>query len=147
MERGMLLGIKARAERTLGSGALLRVFSAVGWLLATLGIGGVLFARRRGWWWGLIPLAYAVSIIIFTRDIWSAMAGFLWWGIVAAGFVLWGRSWWKGLLLAIVAVILVFVLAHQPHTAFGIIFLLITLAVASFVLASQKIYGRRKATN
>lgn len=147
MERGMLLGIKARAEQTLGSDALLQVFSTVGWLLATMGIGGVLFARRRGWWWGLIPLAYAVSIIAFTRDIWSAMAGFLWWGIVAAGFILWGRSWWKGLLLAIVAVILVFVLAPQPHTAFGFIFLLMTLAIASLTLALQQSSGRPKAAN
>ena len=142
MERGMLLGIKARSERTLGSGAPLRALSSLGWILATLGVGSVLFARRHGWWWGMIPLAYAISIIIFTRDIWSAMAGFLWWGIVAAGFVLWGRSWWKGLFLSIVAVILVFVLANQPHTAFGIIFLLITLAIGSFVLASPRLYGR-----
>jgi hypothetical protein len=140
MERGMLLGIKARAGQTLESGMLLQTFSSLGWIIATLGIGSVLFVRRRGWgWgWGLIPLAYAVAIIIFTRDLWSAMAGFLWWGIIAAGFIHWGRRWWKGLFLSIIAVILVFVLASHPHTAFGIIFLFITLAVGSFTLTSKK---------
>ncbi|MBI5955313.1 MAG: hypothetical protein HY865_26960 [Chloroflexi bacterium] len=136
MERGMLLGIKARAEQTLESGALLRTFSSLGWILATLGIGATLFMRRHGW--GLISLAYAVAIIIFTRDLWSAMAGFLWLGIIVAGFILWGRGWWKGLLLSTIAVILVFVLTSHPHTAFGVIFLLFTLATGSFMAASNK---------
>jgi len=129
MERGMLLGIKTRAEGTLYSGTVLVTVSSIGWLLATLLIGFVLFARRRGWWWGLIPLAYGMAIVLITKDLWAAMAGFLWWGIITAGFALWGRSWWKGLLLSTVSVILVFVLAPQPHTAFGIIFLFIVLIV------------------
>jgi len=138
MERGMLLGIKARAEHTLGSDGLLQALSSLGWILATLGIGFILFVRRRGWWWGLIPLVYAAAIIVFTRDVWSAMAGFLWWGIIAAGFILWGRTWWKGLFLSIMFVILVFVLANQPHTAFGIVFLFITLAVMTSKLTFKK---------
>jgi hypothetical protein len=130
MERGMLLGIKARAEPALGLGALFQALSAIGWILATLGVGYVLFARRRGWWWGALPLAYALAILGFTQDVWAAMAGFLWWGIIAAGFLLWGRRWWKGLCLSILFVILVFVLASQPHTAFGVIFLLVALVIA-----------------
>jgi hypothetical protein len=129
MERGMLIGIKSRAEQNLGADAFFRAVAALGWVLATLGIGIVLFARRRGWWWGLIPLAYAVSIILFTADIWSALAGFLWWGVVAAGFILWGRGWWKGLLLSILVVILIFVLSNQPHTVFGFAFLLVSLSI------------------
>ena len=134
MERGMLLGIKARAEQTLGADALWRALAALGWILATVIVGFILFARRRGWWWGLIPLAYALTILFFTGDFWSAMAGFLWWGIIIAGFVLWGRRWWKGLILAIVAVILTFVLADQPHTAFGIMFLLACTVVPAAIL-------------
>ena len=136
MERGMLLGIKARAEQTLGADALWQALAALGWLLATVGVGFILFARRRGWWWGLIPLAYALTILLFTGDLWSALAGFLWWGIIVAGFVLWGRRWWKGLILFVVAVVLTFVLADQPHTAFGILFLLaFTVVPAAILLA------------
>ncbi len=94
VERGMLLGIKARDEQTLESGEFLRTLSSLGWILATLKIGAVLFMRRRSW--GLIPLTYAVAITILTRDQWSAMAGFLWWGIIV-----------------------VFVFASHPHTTFG----------------------------
>ena len=61
------------------------------------------------------------------------MTGFLWWGVIAAGFLVFGRSWWKGLALAIVAVILIFVLAPQPYLAFGIIFLIITLLCITMV--------------
>jgi hypothetical protein len=125
MERGMLLGIKARAEQRLSEDFILQGVANIGWIAATLGMIVILFMRRRGWWWGLISLAYAASILVFTADIWSAMAGFLWLGVITAGFILFGRGWWKGLALATALVILVFVLASQPHIAFGIIFLVI----------------------
>jgi hypothetical protein len=124
MERGMLLGIKARAEHTLESDAWLRTISAAGWILATFFVGFILFVRKHGWAWGLLPLVYTFSILIFTGDFWPAMAGFLWWGVVTAGFILLRRNWWKGLLLTIIAVITVFVLANQPHVAFGLAFLI-----------------------
>ena len=129
MERGLLLGIKARAEGSLIANPVPPILSAIGWIGATLGIAYVLFARRRGWWWGLIPLTYAALIIAFTADAWSAMAGFLWWGIIAAGFVVFGGSWWKGLVLSTGSVILILVVAPQPQIAFGILFLIITLAI------------------
>ena len=140
MERGMLLGIKTRAEGTLGLNQMLTLTAKTGWIVATLGLATVLFGCRRGWWWGLIPLAYAVAILVFTSDIWSAMTGFLWWGVIAAGFLVYGKSWWKGLALAIVAVILIFMLAPQPYLAFGIIFLIINLLCLLLVI------GRKVAT-
>jgi hypothetical protein len=96
-----------------------------------------LFLRRRGWWWGLLPLAYALAILAITSDLWSAMAGFLWWGTISAGFLAFGRGWWKGLALAAVVVILTFVFAPQPHIAFGIMFLLFTVASVRIRFASQ----------
>lgn len=138
MERGMLLGIKTRAEGTLGSNRMLELVGNTGWIVATLGLAAVLFGRCRGWWWGLIPLVYAIVILIFTSDVWSAMAGFLWWGVIAVGFISFGRSWWKGLMLTIVAVILTLILASQPHVIFGIIFLATTL-VMMFLSKEQNI--------
>jgi len=129
MERGMLLGIKARAEGALNTTPIPQVISAFGWITTTLGIAYVLFARRRGWWWGLIALAYAGLILAFTADIWSAMTGFLWWGIITAGFMVFGRIWWKGLVLVIGLVVLTFVAAPEPQIAFGIIFLVTILAI------------------
>ena len=137
MERGMLLGIKARAEGTLASDNLLQMVANVGWIVAALMLGAFLFVRRRGWWWGLIPLAYAIAILGFTADVWSALAGFLWWGVIAAGFLVFGRSWWKGLTVTTVLVILIFVLGPQPHIVFGITFLLITLGVISVKMNSR----------
>jgi hypothetical protein len=138
MERGMMLGIKARAEGTVNRGLLMMVLAKIGWSVATLGMLFILFVRRRGWWVGLIPLAYGIAIVVTTRDIWSAMAGFLWWGVVAAGFVLLGHHWWSWLLLATVAVIYIFVLSPQPFIAFGIIFLIITLWIAGARLRRGK---------
>jgi hypothetical protein len=131
MERGMLLGIKARAEGTLTSNQLLRSISGLGWIAATIALIAFFLTRRRGRWWGLLPWAYALAILIFTFDPWAAMAGFLWWGIVIAGFVAFGRAWWKGLSIAIVAVVLTFVLAPQPQLAFGIIFLIALLVIVA----------------
>lgn len=139
MERGMLLGIQERAEGTLDSNLIARGLSAIGWIAATISIALVLFARRRGWWWGLIPLVYALAIIGVTRDLWSAMAGFLWWGIIAAGFVLYGHKWWQGLALATALVILIFVVVPQPHIAFGMIFLIVVAAVAAWTINRKKI--------
>ena len=130
MERGLLLGIKERAEGSLNANPIPQILSSIGWIGATLGIAYVLFARRRGWWWGLIPITYAALIIAFTADAWSAMAGFLWWGIIAAGFLSFGDNWGKGLVLVMETVVLIFVVApQQPQIAFGILFLIITLAI------------------
>jgi hypothetical protein len=145
MERGLLLGIKARAEGSLDTNPIPQIFSAIGWITASLGIAFVLFARHRGWWWGLIPLAYAVLIIAFTADIWSAMAGFLWWGILAAGFLSLGDNWWKGLVLVMGTVVSIFVVAPQPQIAFGILFLIITLAIlfikTNAIRSSSRLYS------
>jgi hypothetical protein len=139
MERGMLLGIKARAEGTLESNMLLDTIAKLGWIVAALALGSFLFLRRRGWWWGLIPLTYAIAILSFTADVWAALAGFLWWGVIAAGFLAFGRGWWKGLIATTMLVILIFVLAPQPHVAFGLFFLLITLGVISVKMNNRNL--------
>jgi membrane protease YdiL (CAAX protease family) len=147
MERGMLLGIQARAEGRPETPALLRLLAGSGWALAGAGLVYVLFARRRGWWWGLLPLAYGAAILYLTGDGWSALAGFLWWGVITAGFVVWGRAWRPGLLLAILAVILVYVLADQPHTAFGVIFLALALMAVASTFSPRRRAARRGVTS
>jgi ABC-type molybdate transport system permease subunit len=74
-------------------------------------------------------LIYAALILFLTFDPWSAMAGFLMLGIPIAGFLLFGRGWWKGLLLVSATVLLTLVLAPQPHIAFGLIFLCIEIGL------------------
>lgn len=131
MERGMLLGIKARAEGTLGEGLFLKIISDLGWILASLGIAYLFFQQKKGWW-GLLPCGYALAILLLTHDIWAALAGFLWWGMIASGFLLWGRRWWKGLFISTLSVILIFVVSNQPHMVFGMIFLIGSLTVWFF---------------
>ncbi len=140
MERGMLLGVKARAEGTLGSDVVLTWLAGLGWVAGTRVV--FVFLLRRRWGWLLPPLAYAVLILWFTGDLWSAMVGFLWWGIVVAGFVAYGRAWWKGLALAIMLVIYIFVRAPVPHTAFGIVFLAIELVLAVGQLQAGRALAR-----
>jgi len=146
MERGMLLGIKARAEGRLFVNSYVEIASKIGWILSSLGFGWFLFARRRGWAWGLIPLAYTCVILAVTCDVWAALAGFMWWGVITAGFVVLGRVWWQWLALATALVILIFVLAPQPHTTFGILFLAITIGfltrrLVPILRPARKVYG------
>lgn len=138
MEKGMLLGIKARAEGKLQEDAFWRFLSQIGWIFSTMGMAVVLFGRKRGWGWGLLPLAYAAAIVVFTGDIWATMAAFLWWGVIAAGFLVFGRGWWKGLSLVTVAVVYIYVLAPQPQIAFGILFLVITLGILAIRFSPKK---------
>jgi hypothetical protein len=138
MERGMLLGIKARTGGNLNSSSFLMVFSRIGFIFATIGMACILFVRRRGWAWGLIPLVYSIAILVFTSDADSAMAGFLWWGIIPVGFLLFGRSWFMGLALATVVVFTIFIIAPYSQLAFGILFLVLRLAIAISQLVSEK---------
>jgi hypothetical protein len=138
MERGLLLGIKARAEGSLNSDIILQIISKTGWLVSMLGMAVLLFRRRSGWGWGLIALGYAAAILIITSDFWSAAAGFLWWGVITAGFLKYGRNWWKDLLLAMVCVILTFIFSPQPFLTFGTLFLVITLVIIGFGVARNK---------
>jgi hypothetical protein len=138
MERGMLLGIKARAEGTLNALVFLTILARVGFIFASIGMACLLFIRRRGWAWGIIPLAYAIAILSFTSDVDSAMAGFLWWGIIPAGFLLFGRRWWMGLPLATVVVFTIFVIVPYPQIVFGLLFLALSLAITSVRLISIK---------
>lgn len=144
MERGMLLGIKARAEGAPTSAPIGRRMAALGWVVAGVLLGGRLFLRRRGWWWSGFALAYAVSIGMVTHDAWSALAGFLWWGAITVGFLVRGRAWWFELPVVTAGVILLLVLAEQPWIAFGWVFLLVSMALFAFWLT---MYIIRKAVS
>ncbi len=66
------------------------------------------------------------------------MAGFVWWGIIPAGFLLFGRRWFMGLALATVVVFTIFVIAPYPQIAFGLLFLALSLVTAATRLVTQK---------
>jgi len=130
----MLRGIKERAEgRTLVPGGWLLAARA-GWLLAGLGVLGLVLAHRRWWPWLALPLALLAPAVLATGDREAALAGFLAIGITLSGALAWGRRWWSAFLLIATAVLLVLLLAPDAYAAFGLVFDLAALLVLGVVL-------------
>jgi hypothetical protein len=124
MERGMLLGLKARAEGTLGNRPALYTAAAVGWIIAVLGVLAF-FLSRRGWWpWLLLPLVVAYLIFRPTGDMLAAAAGFISLGLVILGGLAFGRKGWSGFLAVGSLVLLVLLFSADAYLTFGSLFIL-----------------------
>jgi hypothetical protein len=103
--------------------------SQVGWTLASLGLLTLLLADRRWRPWLPLPLSLVLTSFWLTGDLNSAMSGFLAVGITVAGFLAWGSRWCAPYLLVASAVALVLLLAPDTHSAFGLIFMALVVAV------------------
>ncbi|MBX2997019.1 MAG: hypothetical protein KF893_00805 [Caldilineaceae bacterium] len=136
MERGLMLGVKARAEGRANLPFWLQWPVLLGWLLAGLGMLRLIVQQPRGRWWLPLPLALFALVIWFTGDWRAATAGFLILGVPIAGFTLYGGQWWYGLSIFTAAVLLILLLAAQPFVAFGLIFLVIGLIL--FGIAAKR---------
>jgi hypothetical protein len=110
-----------------------RAAAQVGWALAGLGLVG-LFLSCRGWRpWLLLPAGLVLPALWLTGDLNSALAGFLAMGISLAGFLAWGRRWLAPYLLVASGVALVLLLAPDSYAAFGLLFLLLMVGLATSV--------------
>jgi hypothetical protein len=121
MQRGQMLGIKARAEGDPHPPAALAFAARVGWL----GAGAVvvaLFLRRRARPWLALPAVVTLPALTLTGDLDAALAGFLAVGITTVGAVYLGRRWWPPFALIGAGVLLVLLLAPDAYVAFGLIF-------------------------
>jgi hypothetical protein len=123
MEQRMLRGIKERAEGQPLVPPAVRIAAQLGWALAGLGLLAAFLARRRWWPWLLLPIGAAVPSLALAGDLNSALAAFLASGITVAGALAFGRHWWPPYLLLASSVALVLLLAPDPYTAFGLLFL------------------------
>jgi hypothetical protein len=123
MERGMLLGIKARAEGLPDRSLALTLLAAAGWAAAGLATLRALLSRRWGRVAGLVPAAYFAAIVWSTGDLLSATAAFIALGLPLAGFLTYGRRWWPTFGIVAAYVLLVLLLAEDAYVAFGISFL------------------------
>lgn len=119
MERGMLLGLKARAEGTLGNRPALYTAAAVGWVVAVLGVLAF-FLSRRGWWpWLLLPLVVAYLIFRPTGDVLAAAVGFISLGLVILGGLAFRRKGWPSFLAVGSFVLLVLLFSADAYLTFG----------------------------
>jgi hypothetical protein len=131
MEQRMLQGIKERAEGRPLVPPVAQAAAQVGWALAGLGLLG-LFLSRRGWrLWLLLPAGLVLLVLWLTGDLNSVLAGFLALGITLAGFLAWGRRWLAPYLLVASGVALVLLLAPDSYAAFGLLFLLLMVGLAT----------------
>lgn len=146
MERGLLLGVKQRAEGQAGAPGALALASALGWAAAALAVLVFLAARPRGRLGLLAPTALFFLVIGATWDVRAATAGFLMLGISIAGFVAFGRGWWRWYALLAALVLLTLLLAPDPHLAFGLMFLAAAAAGAAW-LARQRSRARVSAAS
>jgi hypothetical protein len=134
MEQRMLQGIKERAEGRPFVSPIVQAAAHVGWALAGAGILGVLVSRRRWWPWLLLPIAPGLPIVWFTGDLNSALAAFMAVGITVAGAVVFGWQWWPPYLVLASCVALVLLLAPDTFAAFGLLFLLVSIGAATYLI-------------
>jgi hypothetical protein len=145
MEQRMLRGIKERAEGQPLVPPVASAAAQVGWALAGLGLLGI-FLSRGAYFWPLVPLGFAISQLLVTRDPNAATAGFLAVGITIAGALVFGRRWWPAYALVAAGAALVLLLAPDAYAAFGLIFDLILAAAAIATIrrrGEQASVGRR----
>lgn len=122
MERGMLLGVRDRAEGRRTSAlveGLARMAWAAAWLLVALALGSL--PGRRGWL-AFLPLGLFVATLFTTSDPRASIAWFLATGIPLAGFLGVGRAFATPFLLVAAVVLLTLLLIPNSFVAFGVLF-------------------------
>jgi hypothetical protein len=125
MQRRMMVGIKLRAEGTLGEPVTLHAAAVAGWLLAGVALA-VAFARtRRARPWALLPVVAAAPALLLARDPSAALVAALVVGTATLGAVVWGRRWWPRFAQLTAVVLQALLLAADPNLVFGLGFIVI----------------------
>jgi len=143
MERRMLLGLKARAEGRPDAPAAFMAIAQLGWVAAGITVLVLFLIQRRRWIWLLLPVLAALPALLMSGDLQAALAAFLAVGIIALGFLIFGRSWWGPLLVIGSVVLLTLLLAPEASVAIGLAFVLLLLAALVVVITGRsKTEGR-----
>jgi hypothetical protein len=131
MEQRMLRGIKERAEGTPLVPPAVATVAKAGWVLAGLVLLGGYLSRRAWQPWTIVPVVAVIPALDLTGDFNAALAGFLAVGITILGALAFGRRWWSPYALISAVVLLILLLAPDPYSAFGVVFLAIILGSAA----------------
>jgi hypothetical protein len=149
MQRGMMLGIEARAEGRPNPPAPLAVAARVGWLAAGGAVLALFLHRRRYWPWLALPIVATLPALLSAGDADAALVGFLAVGITTLGAVPFGRRWWPPFALIGAGVLLVLLLAPDAYVAFGLIFDAIILGGVGWLASRRRRWhaspGNRRA--
>jgi hypothetical protein len=137
MEKRMLLGLKARAERRPDSPPALTAIAQLGWAAAGLVVGGLFVSRRERRYWLALLVAVALPALLTSSDLQAGLAAFLAVGIPLLGFLIFGRSWWGSFLIIASVVLLTLLLAPDAYIAFGLVFLAVLLAALGTVAVAR----------
>ena len=108
-----------------------------GWILSALELLFVLLQNRQGRWWLPLTLAYMAVILWNTGDWRAALAGFLVFAVPIAGFALDGGRFGPWFAVIAAAVLLILLLTPVPYVAFGLIFLIASLALLTWLFSTS----------
>ncbi len=162
MEKRMMVEVKRLAEGRLEPMRLLAAPAALGFLLVAIIASAVILTapsrvpkrdRRsvsesgpRKKLWILVPVLYALLILILTRDAKSALTGFTAAALIVAGFRALGRRGWALIAGFWIYADLVLIYAHDAYLIFGLAFLaaaFVALEVRALRLKRARLAGIR----
>lgn len=123
MEKRMMVEVKRLAEGRREPMRLLAAPAALGFLLAAFIAAAVILTRKKKRLWILVPLLYALLILILAHDVKAALTGFTAAALIVAGFRALGRWGWAFIAGFWIYVDLVLIYAHDAYLIFGLAFL------------------------
>jgi hypothetical protein len=138
MEKRMILSVKAAAEGRPPFSGPGTVVAIIGFALAAAAAAGVILTRKRMKIWILLPVLWAAAVLLFTRDIKSALVAFAAGSLIIAAFRLLGRRGWAVVLGFWIFALLVLIYAIDAFIVFGIVFLAATVSFAAAAAADRK---------
>ncbi len=137
MARGMLIGLKARAEGVPDAPMELLFVAQVGWVAAGITVAGLFLSGPRARYWLVIPVLAALPALLMAHDIQAGLAAFNAVGITLLGFVFYGRDWWGSILVVGSMVMLALLILPDAYLAIGFAFALLLLAALAATLAER----------
>jgi hypothetical protein len=137
MEQRMLRGIKERAEGMPLVAPGTAAVAQLGWIVAGLATLGLYLSRREWQPWVMVPVIAVIPALDLAGDFQAALVGFLAVGITLLGALAFGRRWWPTYALISAGVLLILLLAPDPYSVFGGLFLSLILATGGGYLHSR----------
>ncbi len=119
MEQRMLRGIKERAEDEPLVDRPYMVAAQAGWIAAAFGLVVFFLLQRGRIAWLVVPLFWAVPVMIFTSDWQAALTAFNTLGILVGGALMFGKRWMIGGLVVASVAGFILLLSPEPYLVLG----------------------------